>query len=273
LVAKGSQYLITHIISKACSSSAHPIQNIKECIQKIRREKINETNICVSDNSSPMSARNFPPSFWNSDYQQQQQHQMASTSHHHHPHHHHAAAAELYSSAAAAALASAAAASSSDPYHPHHHHHVHHPQAGTDPWHYHQPAYRAAVHDFTAYNNMASRFSSGQYGPLLLAPSASAHPPSASVPSSSSAARNHSARHQYLSSGKAAGDWSSRLHELESAAPGGAHPLVDASAHAASSYVTHPYTSMAGNLLSHICLSVCMIVISCASYTKPLICS
>ena len=65
--------------------------------------------------ASPMSARNFPPSFWNSNYQP-----SAATVTSHHP-----TTAELYG----------------DPYH--HHHSA--ATASADPWHSHYQQYSAAA--------------------------------------------------------------------------------------------------------------------------------
>ncbi|XP_066991778.1 protein vestigial isoform X2 [Anabrus simplex] len=90
--------------------------------------------------TSPMSARNFPPSFWNSNYQST----ATVTSHH-------SSAADLYA----------------DPYHPHSA-----AGASSDPWHSHYQQYSAAaahhhhraVHEYHHHHNMA------QYGSLLLPP-------------------------------------------------------------------------------------------------------
>lgn len=76
--------------------------------------------LLVAD-SSPMSARNFPPSFWNSNYQPS----TASVTSHH---------------SAAAAAAAAAAELYGDPYHPHSA-----AGAGSDPWHSHYQQYSAAA--------------------------------------------------------------------------------------------------------------------------------
>nr|CAD7196191.1 unnamed protein product [Timema douglasi] len=91
---------------------------------------------------SPMTARNFPPSFWNSNYQVSA---ATVTSAHH--------AAELYAA--------------SDPYHPHGA-----TPTTSDPWHSHYQQYSAAaahhhhraVHEYHHHHNMA------QYGGLLLPP-------------------------------------------------------------------------------------------------------
>ena len=80
--------------------------------QKTPRKAV--TTILFVPESSPMSARNFPPSFWNSNYQA-----SAATVTSHHP-----AAAELYG----------------DPYH---HHSA--ATASSDPWHSHYQQYSAAA--------------------------------------------------------------------------------------------------------------------------------
>ncbi|XP_023710712.1 protein vestigial isoform X2 [Cryptotermes secundus] len=104
--------------------------------------KSNSSTSTQVKETSPMSARNFPPSFWNSNYQASP---AAVTSHH-------SAAAELYG----------------DPYHPHSA-----ATAASDPWHSHYQQYSAAaahhhhraVHEYHHHHNMAA-----QYGGLLLPP-------------------------------------------------------------------------------------------------------
>ncbi|XP_050538469.1 protein vestigial-like isoform X2 [Daktulosphaira vitifoliae] len=112
------------------------------------------------DDSSPMSSRNFPASFWNSNY---------------HSHH-----------------------STSQVYHPETVYH-HHSTAGTpaDPWQTHYQQYTAAaahhhhraVHEYHHHHNMAAQYSS-----LLLPPPTSRLAPPPPPPSSS-----HPHPHQYHS--------------------------------------------------------------------------
>ena len=106
--------------------------------------------------SSPMTARNFPASFWNSNYQSPG---LGS------------GVAGMAGMAGMAGVAGVAGV----PHHgdlygdPHPYHHAAASSSATDPWHSHYPQYSAhhhrAVHDYHHHHNMAA-----QYGGLLLPP-------------------------------------------------------------------------------------------------------
>ncbi|GAB6030823.1 hypothetical protein CHUAL_007664 [Chamberlinius hualienensis] len=134
----------------------------------------NQSKGFVSKENSPMSQRNFPPSFWNSHYVYQGSPSMSLASlgaaghgHiHSHGHSHAHAHPELTYSAA------------TDAYH--HATSTLHGIHQTDPWHYPgltsqspytHPAHRPMHHDLAAYNGMTGQSGfSPQYGSLLLQP-------------------------------------------------------------------------------------------------------
>lgn len=109
--------------------------------------------------SSPMTARNFPASFWNSNYQSPSG--LSGVG---------GLAASGLGAAGVAGMGMAGVSHHGDLYadaHPYHHSAT----TPTDPWHSHYPQYSAAahhhraVHDYHHHHNMAA-----QYGGLLLPP-------------------------------------------------------------------------------------------------------
>ncbi|XP_069686435.1 protein vestigial isoform X2 [Periplaneta americana] len=158
--------------------------------------------------SSPMSARNFPPSFWNSNYQASSA--ATVTSHH---------SADLYG----------------DPYHPHGA-----ASASSDPWHSHYQQYSAAaahhhhraVHEYHHHHNMAA-----QYGGLLL-------PPTTRLPPHVTASHQYSKGAVPEPWGAASHSAAARLHHDQAAAAHHSHAhALDSAGYSAYPTMADPLSS------------------------------
>nr|WCQ76355.1 vestigial [Triops longicaudatus] len=202
---------------------------------------------------SPMSQRNFPPSFWDSNYvpQPPQPVKLTSYGHPQAASHH-----DLYSQAEAYHAAHAMSS-----LHSHHHHHPHHAHHSAEAWHYslgshHQAYAAAAAHarpsmsdlagSYSSVSGMgvsgaAGRFAPHQYGSFLLQGAAAAAAGAAAriQPNPAAAAAHCPVKSEPWTPGR-------YPHEaLAMSAADLSHPLEAHSANYATGH-PHPYSNVPG---------------------------